>query len=51
MHAFPTRHRLAVLTKTADLRRVLVKVDGQASGEVGGRPLSDLWGRMPAGTG
>jgi hypothetical protein len=32
------------VTKTADLRRVLIKVDGQTSGEVGGRPLSDLWG-------
>jgi Immunoglobulin-like domain of bacterial spore germination/Sporulation and spore germination len=32
------------VTKAADLRRVLVKVEGRTSGTVGGRPLGDLWG-------
>ena len=32
------------VTRAADLRRVLVKVEGRTSGTVGGRPLGDLWG-------
>ena len=32
------------VTKAADVRRVLVKVEGRTSGTVGGRPLGDLWG-------
>jgi hypothetical protein len=46
----PEAARLAVqalvwtVTKAADLRRVLVTVEGRTSGEVAGRPLSDLWG-------
>jgi Immunoglobulin-like domain of bacterial spore germination/Sporulation and spore germination len=32
------------VTKAADVRRVLVKVEGRTSGEVDGRPLGDLWG-------
>jgi Immunoglobulin-like domain of bacterial spore germination/Sporulation and spore germination len=39
------------VTKAADVRRVLVKVEGRTSGTVGGRPLGDLWGphASPAG--
>lgn len=32
------------VTRAADVERVLVKVDGRTAGEVGGRPLADLWG-------
>ncbi len=39
------------VTRAADVKRVLVKVEGRTAGEVEGRPLGDLWGphASPAG--
>jgi hypothetical protein len=39
------------VTRAADVKRVLVKVEGRTAGEVDGRPLGDLWGphASPAG--
>ncbi len=53
----PKAARLAVqalvwtVTRAADVRRVLVKVEGRTAGEVDGRLLGDLWGphASPAG--
>ncbi len=44
----PTQYAMQALvwtvTRAEDVRRVLVQVEGRASGEVGGRQLADLWG-------
>jgi hypothetical protein len=39
------------VTKAADVRRVLVKVEGRTAGELDGRVLADLWGPRASGKG